>query len=431
MTTSSLHFSMKQVSPHMVQSIVTAGTDLVTPIKNQMVDMYRDYRALPGYEHAALPASYTAKYFNKEITRDTEQFIFKHFVIDFLMSKLVENNVVVTNWPRLTEVVSNPDDESLTYSFLLSQPPELNLKEWKHFVFKQPQRKNYKDLDKQVASFLKEGVDLYRRMDKEVAEAGDWIHFQAQLLSKETGEPIVKSHAHNYWIRLTQESISNTLQASFFGHHLNDSFIIPALPFTSTVGSGAQEPCHYQITIKSITKGLHLCLDFFKNAFRLKTRADVHRKLIEVFSYRNDISQRRSIIEELFHLLFTKHRFEVPKHIITRKQEILLRSLRKKPDYHVYKSHKDFNRYVEALAEKILKEEIMIDNIAAAEGITVECTDIAAYLHLFNNERLKEFIYFKPLIDNIEETDTPLHEGMLIQAVRREKTLNYIIHTLS
>ena len=133
----------------------------------------------------------------------------------------------------------------------------------------------------------------------------------------------------------------------------------------------------------------------------------------------------------MFHLLFTKHRFEVPKHIITRKKELLIQSLKTKPDYHVYKGHKDFSRYIQVLAEKMLKEEIMIDNIAAAENITVTRPDIAYYLHLFNNERLKEFIYFKPLIDNIEETDTPLHESILVQAARREKTLNHIIHTLS
>lgn len=174
-----------------------------------------------------------------------------------------------------------------------------------------------------------------------------------------------------------------------------------------------------------------MSLEFFKQTFKLKTRADVHKKLIEVFSYRNDISQRRSTIEELFHLLFTKHRFEMPKHIITRKKESLLSIIKRQSDYNIYKNNKSFDTHLTLLAEKMLKEELIIDNIGCTEEIEVTSADIAHYLHLFNNERLKEFIYFKPFIDNIEDSNTPLHEAILAQAVLREKTLNYILHTLS
>lgn len=414
----------------MVQSVITADPALIAPIQEQMVRMYSDYAALPGYEHSRLPARYTANYFAKEIRRDTEQFVFKHFVIDYLLKELINHNVVVTNWPRLTKV-EQKEDGTLSYRFLLSQAPDLTLKEWKHFVFKQPPRKNYKDLDKQVASFLKEGTDLYRKLDKTMVEAGDWVNFTARLLTVDTHQPLLDDTPHSYWLRITSHGVSNELQKNFITKHLDDTFVIPSLPFTNTLYNNTQEPVHYEITITAITKGAHLCLDFFKNSFRLKTRAEVHRKLIEVFSYRNDISQRHAIIDELFHLLFTKHRFEVPKHIITRRQELILQELKKKPDYHVYKGHKDFKRYVETLAEKLLKEEIMIDNIANVEGITVTQQDIASYLHMFNNERLKAFIYFKPLINNIEDTDTPLHEGILMQAIRREKTLNHIIYILS
>lgn len=424
-----LDFSIDTRSSHMLYSSITATADLVAPIMSHMTDMYRTYAALPGFEHNELPRSYARTYFAKEIERDTQQFIFKHFVFDYLLSELTKNHIVITNWPRLTQVES-AQSGTLTYRFVLSCPQELSLKEWKHFVFKQPRRKNYKDLDNQVAAFVKEGSDLLRTKNKSVVEPGDWVNFHTQLLDPATQVPLL-DYQHSYWLHITEDSVSSALQESFMGRNIGETFATPALPFTSTIYNDQQEPCHYAITVKSITKGQHLSLDFFKNTFRLKTRVDVHKKLIEVFSYRNDISQRHAIVEELFHLLFTKHRFEVPKHTITRKKEMLLKSLRKQPDYQVYKSDKNFNRNVEQLAEKMIKEEVMIDNIAHEECIALEADDIAQYLHLFNHERLREFIYFKPLIDNIEESDTPLHEGILAQAALREKTLNYIIYTLS
>ena len=151
---------------------------------------------------------------------------------------------------------------------------------------------------------------------------------------------------------------------------------------------------------------------------------------MEVFSYRNDISQRKAIIEELFHLFLTKHRFEIPKHLILRRQEDLITTLAKQPDYQVYRSQKNFLSYIELLAEKQIKEEILIDQIAQKENIILDAKDVSGYLHFFNNKKLKEFIYFKPL-ETLDEQARPINIYLLNQAAHREKTLNFIIHILT
>ena len=158
---------------------------------------------------------------------------------------------------------------------------------------------------------------------------------------------------------------------------------------------------------------------------------DIHNKLMEVFSYRNDTSQRKAIIDEVFHLLLSKHRFEIPKHLVLRRQEDIVQTLAQQPDYHVYKANKDFEIFVEMLAEKQLKEEIIIDQIAQSEHIKVDIRDGAQYLHLWSNKRLKEFIYFKPLLAHLDDPETLINTTIFSQAVLREKTLNHIIHTLS
>ena len=151
---------------------------------------------------------------------------------------------------------------------------------------------------------------------------------------------------------------------------------------------------------------------------------------MEIFSYRNDVSQRKSIIEEVFHLLLSKHRFEVPKHLILRREENIVQKLSKQPDYHVYKSQKNFNTYLEMLAEKQLKEEIIIDHITYRENLKAEIKDFEQYLHLFNNKKLNEFIYFKPFWE-IQNPSVPINAMLFAQTITREKTLNHIIHVLS
>ena len=423
-----MRFSWEHSSNYFVRGDVTIAKELVAPVATHVAQLYQHYAALPGYEHKKLPLEYARSYFAAEIKQDTEELIYKHFVLQFLLDAIQEERIVTANWPRITEI--KEAEEELVYRFALTLTPPLTLKEWKHFVFKQPERKNYKDLDNQVIHFIKEATDNARSHDKHVTEPGDWVFFTAQLVDPETGI-VLFDHKHRYWIRVSGEVILSPLQQHFTEKKVGDVFLSKALPFADGPQSALDEPFHYHITIESITKGAHLSLEFFKQTFKLKTRADIHKKLIEVFSYRNDISQRRSTIEELFHLLFTKHRFEMPKHIVTRKKEHLLSSIRKQSDYNIYKNSKNFDENLTLLAEKMLKEELIIDSIACAEQIRVTTGDIAQYLHLFNNERLKEFIYFKPFIDNIEDSCTPIHEGILSQAILREKTLNYILHTLS
>ena len=172
-------------------------------------------------------------------------------------------------------------------------------------------------------------------------------------------------------------------------------------------------------------------VDAIKQFFKLKNKQSVHAKLIEVFSYRDDISQRKSIVEEVFHLLFSKHRFEVSKCLTIRRQEDILSSIKRCSDYRVYKSKGDFMQKVELLAEKILKEEIIIDQIAYQEGTRVTIGDVKHYLAMLGNYRSKELIYFRPMVYSIENSESPFQDCVVRQAVMREKTLNNIINSLT
>jgi len=429
MADTSLAFTYSEQSSHIIEGIVTAHADLIAPLREQITSLYTSNIALPGTT-GKLPLEYVRSYFVKEIKLDLEHFLFKHFVLNYLLAELTKHKMILTTWPRLANVTSNDEQDSISFSFTFSQMPDIPLKEWKHFVFKAPPRKNYKDLDKQVTSFIKTETSLYRKQEKTRSEGGDWVHLKVELVNT-SGKEILPEQAQFYWIHLSQEHLSNSLQEQCVNKDEGEVFIANSFPFVSNTQETFDEPCKFKITVARIVKGSHLSIEFFKGTFKLRTRAEIHAKLIEVFSYRNDISQRRAIIEELFHLLFTKHRFEIPKHVVTRKKEIILENLKQQPDYHVYKSHKNFSEHVEMLAEKIVKEEIFIDRIAHKDNISVTNDDIAQYLHFLTNPRLREFIYFKPLVDAIEEVDTPLHEAVLAQAVLREKTLNYVIYHLS
>lgn len=428
--TKSIHFavSTKPVSSHLIEATINVSPDIVNNIYRQAVSIYSKNAQPDGLKNTILPSDFVEKEHIDEIRQNIRKFVLKHIVIDHLFNQISHKKIPIANHPRLTTMEFNKVG-GIEYVFDLSIASPIALKEWKLFTFKAPKRKKYKDLDKQVDLFIKRETEKLKRQKKDIVENEDWINFEATIVSDDKQE-MIAPHRSNFWIKINTKHVKNPFQMFFFDKKIGDSFLVNQIPFNESISDSLTENCKFLITVKSIAKGSSLSTEAIKTIFKLKNKVDLHNKLIEVFSYRNDISQRRAIVEEVFHLFFSKHRFEVPKHLTIRKQESLIEMLKKQPDYQVYKAQKDFYEKVALLAEKLLKEEILIDQISHKENIKTTSKDINNYLTLFNNSRLREFVYFKPLFEPIEDCDFPLYESFLRQAVQREKTLNHVIHTL-
>ncbi|MBU1008276.1 hypothetical protein KKA53_04340 [Candidatus Dependentiae bacterium] len=432
--------STKSISSHLVEATVVLSAKTIQAIYKQAAYLYAKSAQPQGLKNITLPLDFIEKELADRISCNVKNFALKHIVIDYLLNQISNKKISVANHPRLINMTCSPNVGGL-YTFELSVASPIPLKEWKLFTFKSPKRKRYKDLDKQVDLFIKREHDKFKKQDQEVVENNDWVNFEATI-TDDCKKPILPHHGDstspqncihraNFWIKINVSHLEKPFHMNFIGKKAGDSFTTSEIPTDEEFYDTLTARCCFLITIKSLAKGSHLSVEAFRTIFKLKNKAETHNKLIEVFSYRNDISQRRSIVEEVFHLFFSKHRFEIPKHLTIRKQESLLDMLRKQPDYQVYKSQKDFHEKVATLAEKLLKEEVLIDQIAHKEGIKASSKDIRHYLTLFNNSRLREFVYFKPAFEPIEESDTPFPESALRQAVLREKTLNHIIYTLT
>jgi FKBP-type peptidyl-prolyl cis-trans isomerase (trigger factor) len=163
----------------------------------------------------------------------------------------------------------------------------------------------------------------------------------------------------------------------------------------------------------------------------VKTNKDMHKKLIEVFSYRNDVSQRLAMVEEAFKLLLSRHRFFAPNYLVLRQQKIILGAIQSNPDYNVYRKQKDFNFWVQQLAEKQVKEMLLIDQLIYRENITVSNEDIVNYLNLDKRQRMREFMYFGLPESKHYGQEMPLAMNELSRVCAREKAINYVIYYLT
>ncbi len=424
--TDAITLTLKPVSSHIICGVVTVEGNFARKILAQTIKVYKEHIQPIGLD--VVPEAYIEHNFKKEITNDLKGFVFEYLVLDFLTNVIIEHDLPFAGYPRLIKVVID-DDYRMQYFFDLSIASKIEMREWKHFLFRAPKRKNYKDLDKQVETFLKRAQEKTRKQATDTVQENDWVLFDAHILDQGK-KPLFDHCGHQLWVRIKTDIITHPLYPLFLNKKIGDSFETNNLFLHEFADPSIGDHHHFLITIKAITKGDFFVLDLFKTAFKLTNKTEVHEKLIEVFSYRNELSQRRTIIEEMFHLLFSKHRFEVPKHLILRKQEELLFSIKRRPDYNAYRSSKHFMQNVGLLAEKLLKEEILVDQIANLEKIAIDTRDLQQYLNLLSDSRLKEFIYFRSFLDSDAPT-VPIHHCLLKQICRREKTLNYILHQLT
>lgn len=435
---SQLEFFAKRESSSLVSINVLVSSSLVNKIKKYTFDIYKNKIKTKGFHDGSIPEKYVENHCSVGILDSCSSFILKFFVLDFLDENAKSQKMVCLAPPKLIEI-KVLENGAIEYMFKASIVSSISPDSWEKIHFLAPKRKLYKDLDRQAMLFIKaaeEELSLKSRIlesssiiEKKV-EDSDWVEFSAVLLNS-NNQPAIREYGNKFWLKIDTKYVVTPMHKSFLGRQEGDFFVVESLPIFGAPTDLLSIKGKFRITINCIVKSSAFSLDSFKNIFDLQAPRDVHEKLIEIFSFRNDISQRRLIIDEAFRVLFGKIRFEIPRYLVLRRQERLLDSVKKLPDYNVYKMSENFDKQLGMLAEKQIKEEALVRQIGFNENIEVSHKDVLEYLNLFNHPRLTEFLYFLPTIEYVQGVCLPIKESYLLLSVLKEKVLNHIIARLS
>lgn len=424
-----LHCSVNNITPHFSQAQVIVPAAYVDIAFLEAATAQQQYLQTSGFQKGKTPISYITDNFAGHLSSHVQKFLYSYLVYPFLLRTLHEKKVLFASNPRIAAIDLKPGHPAI-YDFELTLFSPLELKNWKHFPFKAPKRKNYKDIDRQVDDFMKEELDAQALHSDAAIAANDWVYFTICLVDA-THKPLLDNYTESLWLKIGNEAGDQIFQEEFLGKKVNDQFFSDAECFQECFSDAIETKSKYSITIKDIIPYQYFSLDAFKRHFKIVTKKDLQKKLIEVFSYRNDLTQRRAMIEEMFKLLISKHNFEAPHYVILRQQDMILKTLQDNPDYQVYKTEKNFHEYVEKLAVKQTKEMLIIDQIAYEENIIAKEAEISDYLNFTKRNRMKEFLYFTPPDTKHNGQETPISSSILTHNCLREKTVNHIINQLT
>lgn len=416
--------------PTLCRATITVSKALVNSFFDETTVSLKGNIQAYGFQQSEVPIEYISKQYKSNITEHLKEFFFKFGIVNFLFQEIRAQKLLVAGDPRLIDIFLEHDKDA-RFVFELSIFPTIFLNEWKYFPFRAPNRKNYKDLDRQVEAFIQEeqkNVEKYNH-DNGIS-IGDWVNFDVSIVNKDhifLDERFVQ----NFWLKLGNEEVESHLRSLFIGKKKGDEFVANNRGLQDYFSDQLCASYNFKIKIVNVVPYSYFCFDQFKDHFRLKTNKDMHKKLIEVFSYRNDVSQRLATVEEALKLLLSRHRFFAPHYLVLRQQKIILGAIQSNPDYNVYRKQKDFNFWIQQLAEKQVKETLLIDQLIYRENITITNEDIINYLNLDKRPRMKEFIYFSsPEFKQYgQEVPLPTHE--LSRVCGREKAINYVIYYLT
>ena len=387
-----LSFELECTRPDFCYGTVIVPAAMVDELYHKAAQSQQKSAQTYGFHHGEVPLDYIKQNFTENITEHEKELLFKYCVINYLYEQIRLNKLVVAGDPRLTTMTVQPQ-QNAHFVFEISLFPDLSIYEWKYFPFKAPKRKNYKDLDRQVDSFIEKEKKNLRNVEAELLEVGDWVGFNLAFV-KEENTLLLNGFTQNFWFKIGPDETESPLRQVFIGRKEGERFHSDHLALQAYFSDQLDTHYLFDIEITGVLSHRYFCFDHFKKTFRIKTNKDMHKKLIEVFSFRQDISQRHAMVEGSLSALLSKHKFSIPNHLILRQQRGLLERIQHNPDYHVYRAEKDFETQVRNLAEKQVIETIFIDKLAYTENLAVTDEDIKGYLNLTNRPRMKEFIYF-------------------------------------
>lgn len=383
-----------------------------------------------GFKKGTVPLDYIQVHYKKNILTHMEEIFLKHFVIDELLEYIHTNKILVVGQLKLVSIKMDTDSDAI-YTFEGILPKEIYIQKWKNLPFKATQRKKYRDIDNQVKSFLEEEeqkqVEFYQENSIQI---NDWVNFDTWIIDT-SNKPLFHNKKSELWLKIGDEEPDLIFQELFLGKKINDVIITDNNSLRQYFCSSFDAPYTYAVHIKDRLPYKYFSIDYLKLHFKLKTKKDLHNKLIEIFSYSADVSQSRSIADTALHTIIKRNNILVPLSSVDAQKEIIVHELQKKPDYALYKMKTDFDNHITSLAKKQLYEIVATDYIAYTENLIVNHEDIKAYFNLMQRTRTKEFLYFNPPQTQIEGQETPITIESIKKACMREKALNHIIHHLT
>lgn len=378
---------------------------------------------MDGFQQGFIPSEYIKTHYLQSLHKHIEKVFYNFYVKDMIFKQLRNEGVYVSKHINVVCHFSFKDF-SLEYEYsYYNRLLDYNvMPDFKKLKF--PERKKYRDLDKQTKQII-EGEEEKKRIGRErfVLE-GDWVGIEVYFSD---GKSIFDDSLKvKLWIYVSSENIDKEIRLIFCGKKLGEGFFTNACFLNDFLSTDFLVHTFY-VRIESHVPTSFFCIDSFKVAFKYDNK-DVFNKIVELFSLRKDITLRKEKIQIILKYFLEKIKIFFDNTIIVEHEFVIKSQVSKNPDYLLYQSDKNFEVNIKRLACAQIMEKILVDYFIALFDVELSDCLIYSYLNILQRHRLKDFLYFDfaHVSDNFYCT-MPIHNSVIEHAALREKTVDFLM----
>jgi hypothetical protein len=376
-----------------------------------------------GFEPGSIPFEYIKIHYHNSLQNHLEHIFYNFYAYDRFVKKLRSQGSYI---PKLFEIDCQCDLKNdkivFTYNHIDKLLQYSVLPDFKKLKF--PERKKYRDLDRQVKSIItleKENEESYTSY---CIEEGDWVGIRIYLSDEET--IVDKELSLKMWLNITNESIDKEIRDVFLAKKLNDRFFSNA-SFLNELLSTNFIVHTFCIEIEDHVSKSYFSVDKFKDAFNYDEK-EIFEKIIDIFSLRNDVSLKKEKAQLSLRYFLEKIKIYIEPQIVQEHEVIIKSKIIKNPDYLLYQADSNFALNIKRLACRQAMEKILVDHFIHVYNILSNKNLLYWYLNILQRNRLKDFLYFdiSHVYDNSNKS-IPINNSIIEQMALREKVIELLI----
>lgn len=379
---------------------------------------------LPGFRKGKVPLDVLKKQYKSAVREE----MVHHELPEFFRAVLIEQKIDPVAQPQITHLQFE-EGSSMKFVATVEIKPEFQLKNYKGLkIKKEPVKVKEEEVDKALEG-LRDQLAQFIPVEDRSAKEDDLVVIDFD--GKIDGKPFDGGKAARYPVLLGSQGLLKDFESNLTGLKKGET---KTFKITFPKDYGKKEVAGKEAEFTAILHEIKekklptVDNDFAKDVGKCETVKELREKLESQIKAQKEAEQRTKMIEQIGEKLIADHAFDIPASLINLEQQRLvqqgverLRNQGIDANKLSEAQQKEFVEKLRPVAQKNVHMAMVVEKIAAGEGIKCEEKDVDAYVEKVAQnvnqpaEAVKRYLLQKGNMESIKEWIT------------YEKTLDFLI----
>jgi trigger factor len=354
-------------------------------VKKELDQAYRELAkrvSIRGFRKGKIPRPVLERYHRSSV----EDEVLQKLIPSSFQQAVKDQGLRAVGQPKLDDIKLD-EGKALRYTATIEVLPDIALETYGGWeLVKEVRVVTDAEVERELQELQNRHVSLVSIEEDRPVQEGDYV-----LISFEgfrDGQPVQGTKAENYALVVGSKTVVENVERGLVGMRKGEVREIPVqFPETYQNRSMAGQEVIFHVTVNEIKERVLPPLndEFAKEAAGVETLAELNEKLHNTQEEIAEREARRALHEIIVTRLVEANPFELPPGMVEAETETLIADLQRQlrpqsGDAAPVEITEELQHQLREQAMTRIKRELLIDEIAKREGITVEDSDVEADL---------------------------------------------------